>query len=128
MVRVVLLLVAMQTSPVIAVCADGSIPGVNLVAADIDQELNVSLAASWAATLLPGAAVADPFLSGVDKQVASGLLVYVMMLLLPGRVSARLARAEFGVEHKGAVVCRPPARHAVGRPDMRPPRQEHVYV
>ena len=52
------------------------------MAADIDQELNVSLAASWAATLLPGATVADPFLSGVDKEVASGLLVYVMILPL----------------------------------------------
>jgi len=75
----------MQPSPVVAICADGSIPGANLVAANIDQELNVSLAASWAATLLPGATLADPFLSGVDKEVASGLirLVYAMMLPMP---------------------------------------------
>ena len=44
-VLVVLLLVAMQPSPVVAVCADGSVPGIDLVA-DVDQELNVSLAAT----------------------------------------------------------------------------------
>ena len=69
--------------PCVAVAADGSVPGVNLVHSAVEQELNVSLAASWAATLLSGATVADPFLSGVDKEVAVGLWVMVFMLPLP---------------------------------------------
>ena len=82
-VQVVLLLVALHPVPYVAVAADGSVPGVNLVHSAVEQEPNLSLAASWAATLLSGATVADPFLSGVDKEVAAGLLVMILMLPLP---------------------------------------------
>ena len=83
MVRAVLLFATLHPVPVVAIGADGSLPGFSWSASDRGHDKAIALLSSWSHHILGHSDAALPFLVGTDTQASVGVTTLWLVVPLP---------------------------------------------